>query len=157
MFEPEDPRFQEILLLADAATGIGLKEEQRERWRTLCGELLGELRGKDPSYLSQRKDLRADAELEVHILAPEQMASLATSTIGAGGLSIAVSEEVPTGTVLELSIQLEEREMPFLVKAQVVWSRPGMLGAAFIDLFQNDRELMEALTVKSLLVLSAAG
>jgi PilZ domain-containing protein len=154
MFAPGDPRFQEMLTLAEAAAGEGFTDEQRRRWRELCGELLGEIRSGNPAYPDARKDLRAEAELEVHILAPEEMASLATSTIGAGGLGIVVSEEVPVGTVLQLSIKIEEREVPFLAKAQVVWSRPGLLGAAFIDLFQNERELIEAVTVKALLTRS---
>jgi hypothetical protein len=33
----------------------------------------------------------------------------------------------------------------------VIWSRPGELGVAFVDLYQNDRELLEGLAVKALL------
>ena len=97
----------------------------------------------------------AAAEIEVDILAPDEMASLATSTIGAGGLSIRIAEVIPAGTVMDLSIKVAERKVPLLVKAQVAWSRPGELGAAFIDLFQNDRELLEGVAVKALLAQAA--
>jgi hypothetical protein len=44
-----------------------------------------------------------------------------------------------------------QRKVPLLVKAQVVYSRPGELGVAFVDLFQNDRELLEGIAVRALL------
>jgi hypothetical protein len=33
----------------------------------------------------------------------------------------------------------------------VVWCRQGEVGVAFVDLFQNDREMLEGLAVKTLL------
>jgi len=79
------------------------------------------------------------------------MASLATSTVGAGGLSIRIAEVIPAGTQVDLSVKLPQRKVPLLVQGQVVWSRPGELGLAFIDLYQNDRELLEGIAVKALL------
>jgi hypothetical protein len=87
----------------------------------------------------------------VDILAPDEMASLATSTVGSGGISLKIAEEIPVGTVMDLSIKVEGRKVPLLVRAQVVRSKPGELAAAFIDLFQNDRELLEGVVVKALL------
>lgn len=113
-------------------------------------QLLGSIRERQ-TFQPERQDLRAPVELEVDILAPEEMASLATSTVGAGGLSIRIAEVIPGGTQLDLSIKLPERKVPLLVKAQVVWSRPGELGAAFVDAYQNDREVLEALAVQALL------
>ena len=83
------------------------------------------------------------------------MASLATSTIGSGGLSMKIAEVIPVGTVIELSIKLEGRKVPLLVRASVVRSNPGDLAAAFIDLYQNDREHLEGVAVKALLAQAA--
>jgi PilZ domain-containing protein len=150
MFEPGDPRYGEILDLANLATRDKLLDGQRARWRELVSELLGSVHSKG-SAAERRQDLRGPAELEVDILAPEEMASLATSTVSAGGISMRIAEVIPIGTPIDLSIKVQERKIPLLVTAQVVWSRPGELGAAFVDLFQNDRELLEGLAVKALL------
>lgn len=150
MFRPGDPPYEELLRLASLATRGLLLDGQRARWRELTTRLLGSIR-EQQSFQPERQDLRAPVELEVDILAPEEMASLATSTIGAGGLSIRIAEVIPKGTQLDLSIKLPERKVPLLVKAQVVWSRPGELGAAFIDAYQNDREVLEGLAVQALL------
>ncbi len=150
MFGPGDAPSEELLRLASlAARGLFL-DTHRARWRELTTQLLGSIREHE-TFQPERKHLRAPVELEVDILAPEEMASLATSTIGAGGLSIRIAEVIPKGTQLDLSIKLPERKVPLLVKAQVVWSRPGELGAAFIDAYQNDREALEALAVRALL------
>ncbi len=97
MFAPGDPRYEEILDLANLATLDLLLDSQRPRWREL------------------------------------------------------VTQEIPVGTVMELSIKVAGRKVPLLVRAQVVRSKPGELAAAFIDLFQNDRELLEGIAVKALL------
>lgn len=152
MFAPGDPRYEEILDLANLATRGLLLDGQRPRWRELVAKVLGSLREASGGALPERRQhLRAPAELEVDILSPEEMASLATSTIGSGGLSIRIAEVIPLGTVMELSIKVEQRKVPLFVKAQVVRSKPGELAAAFIDLFQNDRELLEGIAVKALL------
>ena len=148
VFTPDDPRHQHLLELADLATGNGLMDFQRPIWRDLVTQLLGSIR--EPGS-DRRKHLRAPLELQVDILAPEELASLATSSIGAGGLSIKIAEVIPVGAQLDLSIKLERRPVPLLARAQVVWSRPGELGVAFIDLFQNDREMLEGLAVKAVL------
>src|SRR5204863_7444755 len=150
MFEPGDPRYQEILDLANLATRDCLPDGRRQRWRELVTQLLGSIQSQG-GIAERRHHLRADAELEVDILAPDEMASLATSTVGSGGLSIRIAEVVPSGTPIDLSIKVPQRKVPLLVTAQVVWSRPGELGAAFVGLFQNDRELLEGIAVKALL------
>jgi hypothetical protein len=154
VFKPDDPRRDQILELADLAAGNGLMDFQRPVWRDLVTQLLGSIR--DP-FAERRHHLRASVELEVDILAPDELASLATSSIGAGGLSIRIAEVIPIGTQLDLSIRLEQRKMPMLAKGQVVWSLEGELGVAFVDLFQNDRELLEGLTVKKLFSESPSG
>jgi PilZ domain-containing protein len=150
MFGPGDPRTEEILDLATLAIRDQLVDGQRPRWRDLVSQLLGSIRS-EGGMAERRQSLRAAAELEVDILAPEEMASLATSTVGAGGVSIRIAEVVPVGTPVDLSIKVPQRKVPLLVTGQVVWSRPGELGVAFVDLFQNDRELLEGITVKALL------
>lgn len=152
MFLPSDARFDEILELAARATGEGLLDQQRPRWRQLVTELLGSIHdaGVAPEE-ERRKELRADLALEIDILEPDEVASLATSSVGSGGLSIRIAEVLPAGTPLALSIKLAQRRVPLMVQAQVVWSRPGELGAAFLDIFQNDRELLEGLAVAALL------
>jgi hypothetical protein len=150
MFGPGDPRTEEILDLATLAIRDQLVDGQRPRWRDLVSQLLGSIRS-EGGMAERRQSLRAAAELEVDILAPEEMASLATSTVGAGGVSIRIAELVPVGTPVDLSIKVPQRKVPLLVTGQVVWSRPGELGVAFVDLFQNDRELLEGITVKALL------
>ena len=156
MFDPQDPRFDEILELASHATAGGLLDQLRPRWRELVTQLLGSIRDASSGAVPERRQhLRAAAELEVDILAPDEMASLATSTIGSGGLSMKIAEVIPVGTVIELSIKLEGRKVPLLVRASVVRSNPGDLAAAFIDLYQNDREHLEGVAVKALLAQAA--
>ena len=159
MFPPSDPRFDEILELAGHATAEGLLDRQRPRWRELVVELLGSIQSAGGTVQAasgtldseRRQALRADVALEVDILEPDELASLATSSVGSGGLSIRIAEVLPAGTPIALSIKLAQRRVPLLVTAQVVWSRPGELGAAFVDIFQNDRELLEGLAVTALL------
>ena len=150
VFEPDDPRLQKILELADLALGDGIMDFQRPDWRELVTQLLGSIRDPFGGAGDRRQFLRAPLELEVDILAPEDLASLATSSVGAGGLAIKIAEVIPVGTQLDLSIKVAQRKIPLLARAQVVWSREGELGVAFVDLFQNDRELLEALAVKEL-------
>jgi|GEM_PF-1726283 len=156
MFVPTDPRFDELLNLAQDATGGGLKGTSRQRWRELINALLGEQ--KEQSKMSERRQqLRAAARLEVHLLGPEQMAGLTTTSISPGGISLELrpGEEPPIGTILELSITVAERPVPLLLKAAVVWVADGLLGAALIDAYVHDRELLEGITVKALLARAA--
>jgi hypothetical protein len=150
VFRPGSPEYEELLHLASLATSGKLLDSQRARWRELTRQLLGSIR-EHQTFTPERKDLRAPVELEVDILAPDEMASLATSTIGAGGLSIRVAEVIPIGTEVDLSIKLPGRKVPLLVTGQVVWSYPGAVGVAFVNLYQNDREHLEALAVQALL------
>jgi hypothetical protein len=145
---PEDPRWQALRELADLAAGNGLMDFQRPIWRELVTSLLGSV---GDASTERRKNLRAPLELEVDIIAPAEIASLATSSVSAGGLSIMIREVIPVGARLDLSIAVEQRPAPLRAQAQVVWSRQGELGAAFVDLFQNDRELLEGLAVKAVL------
>jgi PilZ domain-containing protein len=150
VFRPGDPQYEELLHLANLATRDKLLDGQRARWRELTRQLLGSIR-EQQTFTPERQHLRAPVELEVDILAPEEMASLATSTIGAGGISIRIAEEIPIGTQVDLSIKLPGRKVPLLVMGQVVWSYPGAVGVAFVDLYQNDREHLEGLAVQALL------
>jgi PilZ domain len=154
MFVPGDPRFDEILKLAGAAKGEGLKEVDRPRWRTLVGLLLGELVDRG-SHSNRRRVLRAAVELQVDILAPEEIASLTTSSVSSGGLALRIENVLPIGTHLDLSIKIEDRKMPLFVRAQVVYSKFGETGAAFVDLFPAHRELLEATVVTAILAESA--
>jgi PilZ domain len=150
MFDPGDPRRDEIFELANLALSDRLRDGQRPRWRELVAQLLGNIRS-EGGMAERRQHLRAPAELDVDILAPDEMISLATSTVGAGGLSIRIAEVIPAGTQMDLSIKVPQRKVPLLVQGQVIWSRPGELGLAFVDLYQSDRELLEGIAVKALL------
>lgn len=149
MFDPGDPRTEELRRLAAHAGAEVMRDQDRARWRELIDQLLGSI-NKAGGH-ETRRHLRAAAELPVDLLAPEEIASLVTTTVGAGGLSLALEEPIPVGTLLDLSIRIEERPVPLFCRAKVVWRRGPTLGAAFIDLFQNDRELIEALVVNALL------
>src|SRR5216684_402081 len=136
-------RQEQALELSELATTSGLMDFQRPLWRELVKELLGADK--------RRQHLRAAAELEVDILSPDELASLATSSVGAGGLAIVIDEEIPVGTDLELSIKVPQRKVPLLAKAKVVYRKSPHLGVAFTDLIQSDRELLEGIAVKALL------
>jgi hypothetical protein len=163
MFVPGDPRFDEILKLAAAARGPGLRDQDRPRWRELVGVLLGEMKARGREH-ERRQRIRAPVELEVDILtpdlevdilSPDDVASRTVSSISSGGLALRIQEILPIGTSLELSIMLEDRKMPLFARAQVLYSFPGEVGAAFVDLFQGDRELLEATAVTALLARAA--
>ena len=64
MFEPGDPRYEEILDLANLATRDRLLDGQRGRWRELVTQLLGSVQS-EGSAAERRHDLRGPAELEV--------------------------------------------------------------------------------------------
>jgi len=133
--------------MCEQVLGGGLRDSRRGRWRELVGELLGRTQAHD----ERRKTLRAPAGLDVHVLEPDELMGLATSTVGAGGLSIPMKAPPPVGTTLALSIKVPQRKVPLFVKAQVVWVREGEIGAVFTDALQSDRELLEAIAVRSLL------
>jgi hypothetical protein len=154
MFVPGDPRFDEILKLAAQARGAGLHDQDRPRWRELVTILLGEMKDRGRAH-ERRERIRAPVELEVDILSPEDVASQTVSSISSGGLALRIQEILPAGMSLELSIKIEERKMPLFARAQVLYSFPGEVGAAFVDLFQGDRELLEATAVTSLLAKAA--
>ncbi|GAC1340068.1 MAG: hypothetical protein NVSMB23_09870 [Myxococcales bacterium] len=160
MFVPGDPRFDEMILLAGRATGTGLHDKDRGRWRELCGQLLGELNAQGSEATDRRRALRAAARIEVRLLAPEALSGLFTSSVGAGGLSMIMPLPPPVGTDLELSIALEGREEPIFARGQVAYVLPmlgdNLVGVAFTNLVQNQRELLEGLAVRALLARIAA-
>lgn len=160
MFVPGDPRFDEMLALAGRATGSGLHDRDRPRWRELCGQLLGELKAHGSEGTDRRRALRAAARIEVRLVAPEALSGLFTSSVGAGGLSLIMPHPPPVGTDLELSIALDERPVPILARGQVAYVLPmlgdNLVGVAFTNLVQNERELLEGLTVRALLARIAA-
>src|SRR6202022_1769858 len=103
--------------LANRATANLLSDSQRPRWRELVRQLLED--SQSAGGMAERRERhRVPAELEVHILAPEEMASLATSTVSAGELSIRIAELIPAGTLVALSIRVPQRKVPLLVQAQ---------------------------------------
>src|SRR5439155_26565461 len=96
---------------------------QRPLWRELVKELLG--------ADERRHYLRAPAELDVDILSPDELASLATCCAGAGGLAIVKEEYIPVGTVVESCIMVAQRKVPLLAKVLVVYRRAPHIGVAF--------------------------
>jgi PilZ domain len=156
MFVPSDPRFDEVLRLSALAVGPGLNDPQRARWRELCAGMLGTLQAAGQQAPERRRVLRAVASLHVDVLSPAALAGpMQTSSVSAGGLSMPVPGPIPRGTIVELSISVRERSQPIKAKGSVVWCADGHTGLAFIDLVQNDRELLEAIAVRSLLVYTA--
>ena len=142
-----DASLAELRELTEHALAHGLRDAQRDRWRELVTQLLG----RTQSLEGRRKHIRAAAGLDVHVLEPEDLQGLVTSTVGAGGLSMAMPSPPPVGTVLALSIQVPQRKVPLFIKAQVLWAREGEIGAVFTDAVQSDRELLEAIAVRALL------
>ena len=159
MFVPGDPRFDELVQLASHATGSGLHDRERSRWRELCAELLGVLKAEGSPQAERRRQLRAPSRLEVHLLAPEELQGLVASSIGSGGVRLQFeaapppgAEALSAGTIVELSISVDRKKVPLLVHGQVVYAlETGEVGVAFIDLIQSDRELLEGLAVRTLL------
>ena len=137
----------ELRELTEHALADGLRDAQRGRWRELVAQLLG----RTQSHEGRRKHLRVAAGLDVHVLEPDDLRGLVTSTIGAGGLSMLMPAPPPVGTPLALSIKVAQRKVPLFVKAQVAWVREGEIGAVFTDAVQSDRELLEAIAVRALL------
>ena len=107
MFPPGDPRIDEILELAEQATSRGLLDRQRPAWRTLVTELLGSIHESTPAHGERRQELRASIQMLVNITSPAELASLATSNVGSGGLSIRVADVIPAGTPIELEVELD--------------------------------------------------
>jgi hypothetical protein len=155
MLEPGDDEFDELLDLAERATGPGLLPGQRNRWRELVTKLLGKLA---EAGQERRTGLRASASLPVQLLSPEEHTGLFTSTLSAGGVSLRLPDPLPKGTRVQLSINTGLRPAPILVSAEVVWSQPspgmgapGSMGVLFLDLFAADRELLEGIAITHLL------
>jgi len=142
-----DASLAELRELSEHALADGLRDAQRGRWRELVAQLLG----RTQVHEGRRKHLRAAAGLDVHVLEPDDLRGLVTSTIGAGGLSMLMPGPPPVGTPLALSIKVAQRKVPLFVKAQVAWVREGEIGAVFTDAVQSDRELLEAIAVRALL------
>jgi PilZ domain-containing protein len=142
-----DASLDELRELTEHALADGLRDTQRGRWRELVADLLG----RTPSRDERRKMLRAPAGLDVHVLEPDDLMGLVTSTVGAGGISLPMQQPPPVGTPLALSIKVPQRKVPLFVRAQVIWTRAGEIGAVFTDVLQGDRELLEAIAVRSLL------
>lgn len=142
-----DASLDELRELTEHALAEGLRDAQRDRWRKLVAQLLGRTQWQE----GRRKHIRAAAGLDVHVLEPEDLGGLITSTVGAGGLSMAMPSPPPVGTPLALSIKVPQRKVPLFVKAQVAWVREGEIGAVFTDAVQSDRELLEAIAVRALL------
>jgi len=152
MLVPGDPRFDEMLELAHVATASNLNDQQRSRWRSLCSGMLGTLQAQG-KVSDRRRAVRGTASLQVSLLSPDPLSGTAvTSTVSSGGLSLRSSTPVPIGSTLEMSISIPERKVPLFVQGEVVWSREGEVGVAFAELPDPEREMLEAVAVKAILV-----
>jgi len=122
MFEPGDPRHDEILDSPTAQPQISCPTASAPAGASWCGSCWDHpvRRRHGRAAPGPARSGRAGGGL----LAPEEMASLATSTVSAGGLSIRIAEVIPAGTQVDLSIRVPQRKVPLLVQAQVIWSRP---------------------------------
>jgi PilZ domain len=138
-----DASLAELRELSEHALSDGLRDAQRGRWRELVAELLG------GSAEPRRKHVRASASLDVHVLEPDDLRGLVTSSIGAGGLSLWMPAPPPVGTPMALSIRVPQRKVPLFARGQVAWAREGDVGVVFTDIVQGDRELLEALAVRA--------
>lgn len=156
MFLPGDPRFDELLTLSQLASTSGLHDQQRPRWRELCGQLLGTVNASLGAIGERRKALRASARLPVHLLSPDEIQGLSSSSVSSGGLSIPTHNPLLLGTLVEMSIQIEGRATPLFVSGRVVWAIDDAMGVVFTDLVQSDREQLEAVAVRSVLARLAA-
>src|SRR5260370_31858782 len=106
MFAPGARRYEEILDLANLATLDLLLDSQRPRWRELVTQLLGSVREASGGGIPQRRPhLRAPVELGGGILAPQEMGSLAPSTLRSGGAFFPLPPGVPVGQVVGLRPQ----------------------------------------------------
>jgi hypothetical protein len=152
--------YAEILALADKAHTAVWEAEERTRWQLLTGELLALLKNIAPGGSERRRHLRAVASVSVDLLTPEAVSGLFTSTIGGGGISLAMSAPLPVGTLLELRLRMDSRPEPLPAKAVVVWQRQTpepSVGAEFVDLGQSDADLLEAMVVRRLFESKFAG
>jgi hypothetical protein len=162
MLAPGDPLFDEMLELAHLATSASLDELQRSRWRSLCTGLMGELQTMHGTFSpdsgdNRRRAVRGTTSLQVSVLWPDHLSGAAvTSTVSAGGMSLRAEQPVPVGSTLEMSITIPERRVPLFIAAKVVWSRADEVGVAFIDEMPDfDRDVLEAVAIKALLVYAA--
>ena len=74
-----DASLAELRELTEHALADGLRDGQRGRWRELVAQLLG----RTQSHEGTRKHIRGAAGLDVHVLEPDDLMGLVTSTIGA--------------------------------------------------------------------------
>ena len=155
MLVPGDPRFDEMLELAHVATSSTLNELQRSRWRSLCAGMLGALQSAG-MVSERRRAVRGTASLQVSVLSPEPLSGTAvTSSVSAGGLALRSTAAARIGQPIELSITVPERREAVVVEGEVVWSRPGEIGLQLPRLPEVERELLEAVAVKAILVYAA--
>jgi len=94
MFEPGDPRHDEILDLANRATQISCPTASAPAGAELVRQLLGTIQS-EAAWPSGARTCAVRPSWEVDILAPEEMASLATSTSARAALSIRIAEVIP--------------------------------------------------------------
>jgi hypothetical protein len=160
MLQLDPTQSAEILALAGQAHTAVFSDEERTRWRALTGELLELLKNISPGGSERRRFLRTAASVAVDLVAPESVVGLFTSTIGGGGLSIAMATPVQIGTLLELRLRIPNRTEVITAKAVVVWQRQTpapSVGAEFVDLGQAEQDLLEATVVQKLFETKFAG
>ncbi len=143
--------FDEILELSRKALGPGLTETERERWRALTAEVLEVLRNINPAGSERRRHLRGVAMLPVDVVSPAGVRRSVTSTVGGGGLSIAMAEPPEVGVAVELSIRVAKGREPISAKATVVWRKTAPseeIGVMFTQIDDRDRDLLEATIIE---------
>ncbi len=102
-------------------------------------------------FSRQRSGPRVSVNIEVTLTGAHNFFRGFTEDISAGGLFVATHQFYPIGTEFNLSLSLEGRDIPVLVK--VAWIResnplkladaePGM-GLQFIDMTEEQRMLIE--------------
>jgi hypothetical protein len=154
MFVPADPRFDELLKLAQKALGPGLDAGERARWRELTSRLR-ELRGPPAgSGAERRRYVRAEVELRVEFDEPPSLRApgTLTSTLSGGGFSVKVPRTAPSGTPVKFVLEVEGRAVRG--EGQVAWAkgaRDAEIGIEITAVAEPDREAVEALVVRTLL------
>ena len=155
MLVPGDPRFDEMLELAHVATASTLNEQQRARWRSLCAGMLRSFQAAG-MVSERRRAMRGTASLQVSVTSPAFLSGAAvTSTVSSGGVSLRSTAPASVGQPIALSISVPERAAPLRAAGEVVWARAGELGVQLEQLPEVERELLEAVAVKAILVYAA--
>lgn len=111
--------------------------------------------------IEKRKFPRAKFPCRVTVFLPkEQIITSVTQNIGCGGIRIAMEEDIPIKTIVNLEIELPD-EQTIKCKAKVVWKVGNKvpagknlvttlfdMGLEFCDLNKTQQKIIEALVLK---------